>query len=171
MGWNPKSIVDRLPPKCARRRERTAGRLVWKCMAATLHLHFREYWRDLKRGRPGRRFQDRYQCARRQGARRGAGRRIVLIVAALVCLAIGLVLTVIPGPAVPFFFLAGGLLATESRVVARFMDWSEVRFRELLAWAERRWRRLPMAGRVVVVMLVACGSVAGAYLTFRLFRG
>ena len=94
-----------------------------------------------------------------------------MIAAAIVCLAIGAVLAVIPGPALPFFFLGGGLLATESRVVARFMDWAEVRLRKIIAWAKRRWHRMPLIGRIAVVMFAACCSATTFYLSFRLFRG
>ena len=95
--------------------------------------------------------------------------RIVMFSVALVALAIGVVLAVIPGPAIPFFLIAGGMLATESRTIARVMDWSEVRLRRILAWAKRRWRHLPMFGRVVVVALFACSSATMAYFSYRLF--
>lgn len=139
-------------------------------MAASLHFHFREHWRELKRGRPGSRFVDRYHRAR-QDRQRGTWHRVVLIVAAVVCLVIAAILTVIPGPAIPFYFLGGGLLATESRLIARFMDWTEVQLRKVFAWGKRRWRQLPKVGRVVVLMLGACCSVAAAYLSFHLLRG
>src|SRR5678815_3621292 len=122
-------------------------------MAAALSFNFREYWRELRRGRPGRRFQSRYERARQKKGRRGAGQRILIIVLALICFAIGAVLAVIPGPAIPFFFLGGGLLATESRPIARGMDWCEVVIRKLLAWGKRRWKRLPLAARIVLIVV------------------
>jgi hypothetical protein len=143
-------------------------------MAATGHFFvgFREHWRALQRGRPGRRFQERYERARKGKAQHGgAARRIVTIVLSIVCLAIGLVLTVMPGPAVVFFFLAGGLLATESRAVARFMDWAEVHLRQVWAWAKRRWRRLPRAARVALLVAAACFAVAAMYVGYRFLRG
>lgn len=91
----------------------------------------------------------------------------MFIAVAILFLAIGLVLSVIPGPAIPFFFLAGGLLATESRFVARGMDWLEVRLRRILAWGKRRWKTLRQPGRVVVVALGACCSAVMAYVAFR----
>ena len=94
-----------------------------------------------------------------------------MIVVALVSLAIGVVLSVIPGPAIPFFFLGGGLLATESRPVARFMDWCELIGRRVGAWGKRHWNRLPLAGRIVVMMIGGCCSMATAYLSYRLMRG
>ena len=60
-----------------------------------------------------------------------------MIGGAVLCLAIGIVLTFIPGPAFVFFGLAGALLSIESRWIARVLDRAEVSARKLLA----RWRR------------------------------
>jgi hypothetical protein len=138
-------------------------------VAATLNFHFRKSWRELKHGRPGHRFQDRYQRARRETEQCGPAQRILMLIAALVCLAIGVVLSVIPGPAVPFFFIAGGLLAAESRTIARFMDWSEIVCRKILAWGKRLWRRLPIAGRIGLLLVGACISAGTMYLSYRIF--
>src|SRR5262245_58082430 len=119
-------------------------------MAAITH-EFRSYWRDLRRGEPGRRFQERYERARNAEKRGSRLRRALLIFAAAVLLVIGAFLAVFPGPAVPFFLLGGGLLAAESRPVARFMDWSEVKLRNMAAWAKRHWRRLPTGVRVILM--------------------
>lgn len=140
-------------------------------MAPTFQLQLREHWRDLRRGRPGRRFVARYERARSVEKRCGTGERVLLMVAAALAFVIGLFLVVFPGPAFPFFIVAGGLLATESRTIARFMDWSEVRVRKIVAWAKRRWRHLPRAGRAVLLVIGACCSVGPAYLSYRLLRG
>jgi hypothetical protein len=140
-------------------------------MGATLSFQLRKHWRELQRGRPGHRFQSRYERARRTQNRGGAGKRIALIVLALVFLAIGAVLSVIPGPAIPFFFVAGGLLAAESRPVARFMDGCEVVGRRVVAWGKRHWNRLPLVGRIVVLVIGGCCSMATAYFGYQLVRG
>ncbi len=140
-------------------------------MAATMDFRFREYWRDIKRGRPGHRFQDRYVRAQRSGRKVHAGQRIIFLIAALISIAIGGLLVVFPGPAIPFFFLGGALLASESRVIARAMDGAEVRLRAIFAWGKKRWRRLPGAARVALIVLGACCSAGSAYLGFRLMRG
>lgn len=137
-------------------------------MAGAVHFSFRDQWAELKRSRPGRRFQDRYEHAHREKNRSGNGQRLVLLVVALVAVAIGAVLAVFPGPAVPFFIVAGALLASESRPIARFMDWSEVRLRRLLAWAKRRWRRLSSVGRAAVLSVAAASSAVTLYLGYRL---
>src|SRR5688572_16410802 len=127
------SVACKLPPIVTNAANEPPSGWSGGSMAIALHFSFREHWQELKRGRPGRRFQDRYDRARSEESRGGPIKRIALIGLAIVCLAIGVVLAVMPGPAVLFFFLAGGLLATESRIVARLMDWLEVRLRKIIA--------------------------------------
>jgi hypothetical protein len=134
-------------------------------------MQFREHWRDLQRGRPGRRFQARYERSKQENGRSGPAKRILLICLAVVFLAIAVVLMVMPGPAFVFFILAGALIATESKAVARVMDWAEVRIRSVLAWARRQWRRSSKAGRVgVVIVAITCIAVL-AYAAYRFFFG
>ncbi|MFH1497396.1 MAG: PGPGW domain-containing protein [Verrucomicrobiota bacterium] len=91
----------------------------------------------LREGDPGHRFRDRHERMRREGGP-GLWTRLARFVVALVCIVVGVVLVFIPGPAVLFFFFAGGLLAAESRVIAGWMDKTELLARS--AW--RRLRRL-----------------------------
>jgi uncharacterized membrane protein YbaN (DUF454 family) len=140
-------------------------------MPATVNFHFREEWREIKRGRPGHRFQDRYERAHCSQRKACATERICFLIAGLLALAVGVVLVVIPGPAIPFFFLGGAFLAKESRGIARLMDWSEIRIREVVAWVKPRWKRLPRGLRITLMLLGAGCSAASAYLLFRLTRG
>lgn len=140
-------------------------------MATSMTVQLRKHWRDLLEGRPGNRFMDRYERARRKDRRSGVWRRLTIIVLGCAALLVGAVLTVIPGPAVPFFFIGGGLLATESRPVARLMDWFEIQIRKVAAWIKRRWKRLPKLARVALLILGACCSAASAYLTYRFVSG
>jgi uncharacterized membrane protein YbaN (DUF454 family) len=140
-------------------------------MAITANFSFREHWEQLKQGRPGRRFQERYRRARTTGKKSGTIRRIATIGAAAICLAIGVVLSVMPGPAILFFFLAGGLLATESKWIARFMDWLEVRIRSVVKWGKRHWDRWSTAERATAAAVAASVSAAAVYVMFQFFRG
>jgi hypothetical protein len=142
-------------------------------MAAAVHFldQMRELWRALKRGKPGERFRERYARAHRADRPCGAGQRILLFLAAIVCFGIGVVLSIFPGPAIPFFIIAGGLLATESLVIARWMDWGEVQARRLLAWGKTRWRRWPLPAKMGVALLAVCASLALSYTGLRLLRG
>jgi hypothetical protein len=140
-------------------------------MAAILPFHFRQGLRELRRGRPGHRFRVRYEHAQREKPRFRTARRVVLIVGAALCFAIGLVLVVMPGPAFVFFILAGGLLATESKTVARLMDDSEVLVRKILAWAKHTWSSLPVPARVILVCVAVCCTAAALFLGYRFIRG
>jgi hypothetical protein len=101
----------------------------------------RQSWRRLRRAKPGRRFRDYHERAQRRP--NGAVTRVVRLVGALVALAIAIVLTVLPGPAVVFYFLAGMLIAADSALAARWLDRTEAGLRGL--W--RRWRRRGADGR------------------------
>lgn len=136
-------------------------------MAATMPVSFRRYWRELQQGRPGHRFRSRYERTRKAERRSGAGQRILLVALAFVLIAIGAILLVIPGPGIPFLLLGGGMLATESQSVARFMDWCEVKGRQGVAWGKRRWKRLPLLARIALVLSSACCSAAMAYVAYR----
>jgi ABC-type protease/lipase transport system fused ATPase/permease subunit len=122
-------------------------------------------WHALKRGSSGSRFKDRYAAARKK---RKSGHwtdnifRIVRLFVAAAMLAVGVVLVFIPGPAILFFFIAGGLLASESKVVARFLDWTEVKLRAWWKWGKAHWKKLPFAAKIAVVVLaLAIAAVAG----------
>lgn len=98
--------------------------------------------REVARGRPGERFQRYYERARRDRKSGAAKERVVRVVLATICFAIGLVLVFIPGPAILFFFIGGVLLASESRLAARGLDWSEIKVRAAWQWALGRWQRI-----------------------------
>lgn len=127
----------------------------------------KHHLQELQRGRPGHRFQDHYEHEKHgQGGRSSRGRawRIALGVALV---ALGVVLCVIPGPGLPLVFVGGGLLAAESRFVARIMDWLELRVRAVWRWALARWKRLPLWGQIIVGTLLVAGGAAGMFVFWR----
>ena len=93
------------------------------------------------------------------------------LVIAIIAFAIGLVLIFIPGPAILFFLIAGGLLAAESRHVARFLDWSEVKLRHGLSWLWARWRSFSRPEKMLVALLVAAGGAGGLFVSYRIVLG
>ncbi len=128
-------------------------------------------WTALQRARPGRRFEERYEAAQRKENRASILARVVRFTIATAALAVGVVLVFIPGPAILFFAIAGALLASESRGVARFLDWSEVKIRAVLGWARRNWKKLPIAGKVAVAIVGAIGTAGAGYLSYRVVVG
>ena len=123
-------------------------------------------WKTLQRARPGRRFEERYEAAQRKENRASFFARVVRFTIATAALAVGVVLMFIPGPAVLFFAISGALLASESRGVARFLDWSEVKIRAVVRWATRFWKKLPVVGKVAIALVGAAGSVGAGYLGY-----
>lgn len=89
-------------------------------------------------------------------------------VVAGVAVAIGLVLVFIPGPAILFFALAGMLLATESRAVARFLDWSEVTIRRLARDARCTWRAWPLWAKITAAAVAVAAAGVIAFALYRL---
>jgi len=144
---------------------------VWCVMPAVgIKERLKRNWKQVRASRPGHRFQDQFERAHAAG-RGSTPARVLRISIALLALTIAGVLSVIPGPAIPFFFVAGALLASESRLIARFMDWIEVKVRAVFDWVHRHWRRLSLVPRVALVILAAGLSMSSAVLLYRLVRG
>ena len=106
---------------------------------------FKEYWAELKQGRPGSRFEEQYGKA--QGKRKGAVGRFVRIVVGLLLFPIGVFFLAVPGPGLLVIGLGAIMIAREFRFAARFLDALEVRGRPLAKWIQQRWRRLVRARR------------------------
>lgn len=94
-------------------------------------------WRAFKALAPGKRFQTIHE----QQASAPIWVKVLMIAGSVVALGIGVLLTVMPGPAFVFFGLAGALAAIESTWVARGLDRGELFVRELIA--RRKHRRRP----------------------------
>lgn len=133
---------------------------------------FKQHWQTVFRGKPGRRFQDRYAEAEKSRTSAGwgqHGRRFLLLFVALASLIVGALLMFLPGPAILFYFFAGTLLAGESLYVARLLDWAEVRLRALWKWGARHWDRMPGWGRAAIITVVVGLTISSTYLSYRLF--
>lgn len=128
-------------------------------------------WRALKRGQPGRRFQNRYEQSRRKRAGVTLTWRVVRLVFAFLAIAVGVILMFIPGPAILFFLIAGSFLATESLAIARLLDVLEVKLRALWQWIKRRWRALPPVGKGIVALLLVTVTSASCYVAWRVTFG
>jgi hypothetical protein len=131
---------------------------------------FKQTWRRLKAANPGQRFQQEFR--RRHGAGRSPIQKALLIVGGLLLMAAGFLLLFIPGPGLVFLFAGGFLIAQQSLVAARALDWSEVRLRKLLAWSLRAWRRSSITLKLlfVVVAVVVVGAVGLGVFKFLDYR-
>ena len=105
-------------------------------------------WAQLKRGKPGSRFQDQFD--RNQREKKSNIGRVLRVVAGLILLPVGLFFLAVPGPGLVIIALGAVLIAREFRFAARLLDAVEVRGRKLMTWTQQRWRRLVQARRKVV---------------------
>lgn len=131
----------------------------------------RKNFRHIKRGRPGHRFRDHYAYERRTHRGRRSTSRILTLLLGIAAVIVGLVLCVIPGPGLPFIFVGGGLLAAESLMVARIMDWLEVKLRTVWKWGMGYWKHWPRWAQVLVGVLMVVGGIASSFLFYRLVSG
>jgi hypothetical protein len=92
-------------------------------------------WREFKAYPVGKRFQ----TVNERQADAPAWVKPVVIAGAVVSFAIGVLLSIMPGPAFVFYGLTGALLAIESAWVARKLDRGEVAARKLIT-RFKRWR-------------------------------
>lgn len=115
-------------------------------------------WRKLKSGRPGHRFQDQYQA--QQKSRRPAWSRPVWIAAGTVVMAGGVVALPAPGPGILVLALGAAMIARESRIAAKTLDWIELRLREAWNWAKNAWEAAPLPVKILTVVFGAAIAVA-----------
>jgi len=106
-------------------------------------LGLKRSWTQLKRGRPGHRFQDRAERNRRTASNHSWYIKWLERIFGVILVLAGVMLCFIPGPGLPLIFLGAALLAARSPFVARILDWTEVKTRKVLAWGKRLWKHAP----------------------------
>jgi uncharacterized protein (TIGR02611 family) len=126
----------------------------------------KKHWHELKRSRPGHRFQERYE--RRKKEHHGSfhwARWLNIIGGTLVILA-GVFMLAVPGPGMLVAVVGLSMLGSEFLTLARFLDWSEVKLRKMFSWARRWWKGAGWAMRTSLILLaclVAAGAIYGGY--------
>lgn len=137
-------------------------------MAIPAALH--ELWADAHRGSPGHRFQAWYRRTHTARNRRHWFGRVLKIFAGLLAIAIGILEIVFPGPAFVFLLIGGGLLATESMIIARSMDWAELHVRRWWRTGRHYWGKLALPVRIALSVVAACAGAAAMWATYRFFQ-
>lgn len=141
--------------------------------AKILHMltAIRQNWKDFKAGTPGHRFQDIHSKRRKQpGQGKGNGFKKWGIIGLGILLSLtGIFFMAVPGPGL--LILAPGLvlIAGESLLMARLLDWAEVRGRAFYEWAKARWQKasdLAKLGLIILTILIVVAALVSAYLIF-----
>jgi hypothetical protein len=131
----------------------------------------KQSWWRFKAGKPGHRFKDNYHRRQRSEGGGFSVRRIVNIVLGSVLVVGSAFFGWAPGPGIVTFLLGLALIAGELSPVARLLDWSEVRLRELARWAGRIWAGSSPTGKAVIVAAIAACLLVLAYGTYSLLFG
>jgi hypothetical protein len=128
-------LAARIQPRDLRDSAAITAHGIRRAGTALVFARLRKEWRTFKAYPVGERFQKVHR--RQQGGPPWV--KPVMLAGAFVSFAIGVLLTVLPGPAVLFFALTGALLAASSAWVARQLDHAEVALRKLLKRFRRRF--------------------------------
>lgn len=128
----------------------------------------KQSWHYFKAAPPGKRFQQHFK--RRQQARSSSFQKVLFIGGGLLLIVAGLVLLLIPGPGSILLLLGAALIAQESFVAARALDWIEIRVRKLVAWSMKVWRHSSALAKILLVLvaltLLGAGGVGVYQLLF-----
>lgn len=125
----------------------------------------KSHWHDLKEGRPGKRFQDHYR--KRHESQSSPWRKALFLGGGALIVAAGIFFLPAPGPGFIIIFLGGGLMAQESKVAARVLDWVELRVRAVIDWALGVWKRATPPARAAIVLAAAVLAGGAGYLGYQ----
>jgi uncharacterized protein (TIGR02611 family) len=131
-----------------------------------MHEKLKQSWQHFKAVPPGKRFQGLYE--RRQQARLGLLTRLLSLGGGLLLMAVGLVLVPAPGPGWAIVFVGAGLIAQESLIAARALDWAELHLRRLIHPVLGTWRRAPALAKVFILLVGLAMLGAVAFGTYKL---
>ena len=92
--------------------------------------HFKKGLTEFYNSPPGRRFQQLYN--RRHQKNKSFIRRIAFIVTGLLLLPVGVIFWFIPGSGWVIIFIGLAFLSGESKAIARFLDFLEIKTRKLI---------------------------------------
>jgi hypothetical protein len=122
-------------------------------------------WRHLKAGPPGRRFQQQFS---RQRSSRSLIQKILFVGGGILIMAAGIFFLFVPGPGLLIVFLGGVLIAQQSLVAARALDWTEVKVRKLLTWSLSAWHSSSPVLKILLVVFALFVVGAVGFSAFKL---
>ena len=118
-------------------------------MIESLKRYAWRQWRSFSRGRPGKRFQERYRRRQESGHGRWGVRRIFNLTLGILIVAVSAVGGLLPGPGWGTAIIGFALIAGEFLPAARLLDWAELRLRHFWQFVRDIWGH-SWAGKVLV---------------------
>jgi hypothetical protein len=108
-----------------------------------------QQWRSYSRGRPGKRFQERYRRRQEQGHGQWGVGRILNLSLGILIVAVSAVGGLLPGPGWGTAIIGFALIAGEFLPAARLLDRAELALRGFLQFVRDIWGH-SWAGKVLV---------------------
>jgi hypothetical protein len=128
-------------------------------------------WRSFSRGRPGKRFQERYRRRQEGGHGLWDVRRVLYLSLGLLIVAVSAVGGLLPGPGWGTAIIGFALIAGEFLPAARLLDWAELQLRHYWQFVRDIWGH-SWAGKVLVITVtVFVVAVLGYTVYALLFAG
>jgi hypothetical protein len=127
-------------------------------------------WRLFTSSNPGDRFQVRYYYHRQSRHGRSSLSRIFNIVVGSVLVIFSVFFGWAPGPGTLTLVIGLSMLGSEFLVVARFLDWAEVRLRKLAHFVGVVWRSSTI-GKALIVLVAVTLVAAFGYVIYAVFFG
>jgi hypothetical protein len=119
----------------------------------------------------GYRFRDYHRRRKRRSRAKFNFRKVLFIFGGLAIAVASLVLAPLPGPGLGSFLVGLLIIAGELLMVARFLDWAEVKLRRPARRAKGAWVGLPRWAKIVICVVVWIGGAAyGLWVLLYVFR-
>ncbi len=93
----------------------------------------RKNWDQFLNSKPGQRFRERYYRRSERKAESTLLKKILIVITGTIIILTGVVLWFIPGPGWLTIFLGAALIAGEFLLVAKFLDFTELKIRIFIA--------------------------------------
>jgi hypothetical protein len=124
-------------------------------------------WRSFSRGRPGKRFQDRYRRRQERGHGQLGVRRIFNLTLGVLIVIVSAVGGLLPGPGWGTAIIGFALIAGEFLPAARLLDRIELELRGFLQFVRDIWGH-SWAGKVLVIAVAMLIIATLGYATYSL---
>ena len=124
-------------------------------------------WRSFSRGRPGKRFQDRYRRRQERGHGQLGVRRIFNLTLGVLIVIVIAVGGLLPGPGWGTAIIGFALIAGEFLPAARLLDRIELELRGFLQFVRDIWGH-SWAGKVLIIAVAMLIIATLGYATYAL---
>jgi hypothetical protein len=125
------------------------------------------HWRLFSRGRPGKRFQERYRRRQEHGHGQWGVRRVLNLSLGVLIVAVSAVGGLLPGPGWGTAIIGFALIAGEFLPAARLLDRAELALRGFLQFIRDIWGH-SWAGKVLVITVTVFVVAVLGYAAYAL---